>query len=248
MTQVTAVHKTQHKDVKIRTDLVEAQSAALRMVPLIAQEFSKAATEYPVVLVKDPETGVFGAIALLGFDEGENLFWKADCWDAIYVPLTVRRHPFFLGRDQNNGEDSYSLCIDVKSPCLSDTEGEALFLEDGSPSPYLDNIQSMMSSILDGEDVTRTFIGYVADLGLLTEVALDITFNNGEKQRVNGLYSIDEEKLSTLDDAAFLDLRRAGYLPLIYAMIVSLGQIYALIEKKNAMHARAQEWFDAPQP
>lgn len=242
MARITALSTTQHKDLKIREDLVEAQSADARMVPLMLSEFQKAATQYPIVLTKSAETGGFVAVVLLGFEDKENLFWKEGEWDGLYVPLNVSRQPFFIGQDEA-AQDGFALCVDLDSPCCSTDEGQDLFDGAGEGSAYLKKIQTIMRHLIDGEGQTRAFIDELAHLGLLTEVSLDIQFANGEKQRVQGLYSVDEDKLNALDGETLVGLRDKGYLPPIYAMIVSLGQIFGLIQRKNQMHAKAEQWL-----
>lgn len=244
MPRITALSPTRHRDLKIRQDLVEAQSADARMIPLMLSEFQKAATQYPIVLTKNAETGAFVAVALLGFDAGENLFWRDGQWDGLYVPLNVSRQPFFIG-EAEEGKEAFALCIDLDSPCCSGKEGQALFDGEGNAMPYLQRMQATMERLVSGEGETQAFIETLSVLGLLTEVALDIQFENGTKQRVQGIYSIDEAKLNALDAQPLLDLRSKGYLPPIYAMIVSLGQIFGLIQRKNQMHAKAKQWFEA---
>ena len=64
---------------------------------------------------------------------------------------------------------------------------------------------------------------------------------------MKGVYSIDEAKLNALKADKLTGLRDKGYLPPIYAMIISLGQIFGLIQRKNQMHERAQQWFQEAQ-
>lgn len=218
-------------------------AAQSRMIPLVTAEFIKAATEYPILLTKNAATGKFICVALCGFEDGENLFWREGAWDAIYVPFNVARQPFFLGAPENDGD--FVLCIDTKADCLSGDEGELLFGPDGTETAYLRQVQHALRQLALGERETAAFVATMLDAGLLTDVALEIKFANGEQCRVQGLYTIDEAKLDALEGDALLALRAKGYLPLIYAMVVSVGQIYALIQKKNAALAKAREWFAA---
>lgn len=246
MARITALSTTHHKNLKIQTELVEAQSAHARMIPLVLTEFQKAATQYPIVLTKNPETGGFAAVALLGFEDQENLFWKEGEWDGLYVPLNVSRQPFFIGQDEA-AKDGLALCVDLDSPCCSEDSGQPLFDDQGQAAPYLQNIQRAMGQLVDGEGQTKAFIDALAAHDLLTEVALDIQFANGEKQRVKGIYSVDEVKFNALNGDILIDLRDKGYLPSIYAMVISMCQIFGLIQRKNQMHEKAQQWFQEAQ-
>jgi hypothetical protein len=77
------------------------------------------------------------------------------------------------------------------------------------------------------------FVDALATLKLIAPLAIDVAFDDGTKREVAGLYTIDQEALRALPDAAVLDLFRRGYLQLIYLMIASLKQVSALAQRKN---------------
>src|SRR3984885_9474098 len=88
-----------HSELKINPDLAEASAASQHLIPIVASEFRKAATQYPIVFVKNPETGRFAPYVLNGLDVEENLFWSGTELEVAYVPLNVRRQPFYVGTD-----------------------------------------------------------------------------------------------------------------------------------------------------
>jgi hypothetical protein len=47
---------------------------------------------------------------------------------------------------------------------------------------------------------------------------------------IGGIYTIDEEKLNALTDEDYLDLRKQGMIPLIYAHLSSLQQLRRISE------------------
>ena len=75
-------------------------------------------------------------------------------------------------------------------------------------------------------------------------LSLDITLKNSEEVKLRGLYTIDEERLSEIDEQALGSLRDSGYLSAIYTMIASLGQVHALLQKKNQRIDNAKKWFE----
>ncbi|HTF97136.1 MAG TPA: SapC family protein [Cellvibrio sp.] len=230
MLHFVALNDALHKDLKINTALIEAQGAYERMVPVVLSEYLKLIVSYPIVFTKNAETGKFISVALLGFDERENLFWSDSKWDSIYLPLNISRQPFYVGDEA--GETI--ICIDSKSPCIArDSEGEPLFEPDGGDTPYLQRMKSQLSQLLKGEQETRVFINALLELNLIMPMTLDISFANQQPQRVQGLYTINEERLAQLDAEQLLRLKEKNYLQPIYTMMGSLGQIYALIQKKN---------------
>ena len=227
MVNLVSLHNKVHQDLKVCPEKALAHGADLAMVPVMLSEFLKLAVQYPIALSKNKETGKFVCVSLLGFSPGENLFWNNGTWEAVYVPLQIARQPFFLGQDNEN----HCVCFDANSDSLQGSE--ALFDSDAKETAYLQKIKSLLAELLDGENKTQAFVNKLLSLDLLEAMSLDITFNNGESHRVNGLYTIDEVKLKALNESDLIALHAAGYLDYIFAIIVSTGQIYSLVQKKN---------------
>ncbi|VUD64984.1 hypothetical protein TDB9533_03450 [Thalassocella blandensis] len=231
MQKLVALHAQEHKHFKIKTEAVESVGSHERMIPVVMSEFIKLSVQYPIVFTKNIETGQFVLVALMGFEERENLFWKNDEWDAIYVPLNVTRQPFFIGADAQTKQ--HLICIDIASPCISMEEGESIYQQDGSESEYMNTIRNRLSELFRGEQEAAGFIDILGKLDLLVPLSLDISFANESHHQVQGVYTIDEEKLQALDKATIGELHAAQYLRPIYTMINSLSHIYGLIQRKN---------------
>src|SRR5712672_823641 len=95
--RLVELSRSEHAGLRIRADRVEASAASQHLIPIVASEFRKAATQYPIVFAKNPETGRFAPFVLNGLEPEENLFWSGTKLDAAYVPLNIRRRPFFVG-------------------------------------------------------------------------------------------------------------------------------------------------------
>jgi len=229
MTNFVALHNQLHQSLRIDTQHVESLGATNNMVPVVISEFLRLVVHYPIVFTKSGETGNFVCVALLGFEQGENLFWNNNQWQSIYTPLNIMRQPFFIGQENNQT----LICIDTDSSTLKTGQGEAIFDSAGKETDYLQKIKSRLAELLDGETRTREFIKTLLALNLIMPMALDIRLANAQQQRVQGLYTINEERLAQLDAAQLIGLQEQGNLQPIYTMIASLGQIYALIQKKN---------------
>jgi len=240
MAKLVSLHNSVHQELRICPEKAESHGAELNMVPVMLSEFLKLAVQFPIALTKNKETGKFVCVAMLGFAEKENLFWQHAKLDTLYTPLHISRQPFFLGRNEAisnlaaDAGDQYVVCFDTESDSLVSEGGELLFTHTGEETPYLRKIKAMLAELLDGETHVKAFVESLLELDLLTSMQLDITFSNGESQRVNGMYTIDEKKLNALSGEAVVKLHSAGYLAYIYAMVISTGQIYSLIQKKNA--------------
>src|SRR3954467_11810860 len=97
--------RSEHRNLRIRADRVEASAANQHLIPIVVSEFRKAATQYPIVFAKHPETGRFAPYVLNGLGVEENLFWSGTELDVRYFPLTVRPQPFYLGTGNVLGID-----------------------------------------------------------------------------------------------------------------------------------------------
>lgn len=229
MSNFVALHNQHHQQLRIDTQLIESLGATNNMVPVVISEFLRLVVNYPIVFTKSGETGNFLCVALLGFETGENLFWHNNQWQSIYTPLNIMRQPFFIGQENNQT----LICIDTDSHTLTTGQGEAIFDSAGKETDYLQKIKARLAELLEGEAHTQQFIKTLLTLNLIMPMSLDISFANAQQQRVQGLYTINEERLAQLDATQLITLQQQGYLQPIYTMVASLGQIYALIQKKN---------------
>lgn len=236
MTKFVALHNQHHQTLRVNPSQIEALGAQERMVPVVISEFLKLIVDYPLVFTKSADTGRFICVALLGFDEDENLFWQGNRWNSIYVPLNIQRQPFFISKDN----DKTIICIDTESACLSSGQGDALFTHQGEETLFLQQAKARLAELVNGEQQTQEFIQWLMELKLIMPLSLDITFANQKSQRVQGIYTIDEEKLSTLSSEQLSGLQGRGLLKPIYTMIASMGQLYALIDKKNKRNTEQQ--------
>ena len=82
--------------------------------------------------------------------------------------------------------------------------------------------------------VTGAFVKMLLEKELLMSKTLQLDLVGESGLNLSGIYAIDEEKLKGLNDESFLDLRQRGFLPVIYAHLTSLNQVYRLSQKKHA--------------
>jgi len=237
--------RAEHSELKINPALAEASAARQHLIPIVASEFRKAATQYPIVFAKNPETGRFAPYVLNGLEPEENLFWSGTKLDVAYVPLNIRRRPFFLGMaDTASGANDNVLCIDIESPCLTASGQKSIVDADGSDSPYLKEILSIVGKLLDGQKRTSSFINTALSLDLLCPIVLDIVLEDGKSLHVEGLYSMDEDRFRSLDKDKVGMLWNEGLMELFYSVIISTGQIVNLIRLRNERESLKRAWRD----
>ena len=229
MPKPALLNNVEHKDLKVITDRAERYGDNVMYAFTFPAEFRDLQAHYPIVFHKSVDGTSFDAVALLGFQDGENLFLEEGKWDAPYIPLTVERQPFMIGR---NG-DNLMMHIDMDHPRVSRTEGRELFLPHGGNSDYLDAMSGLLGTIHDGMESLPDFIKTLNELELLEGFVADIELNDGSQNRLVGFYTINEERLANLDTPSLERLHKANYLPGIYYQLASLSKFRNLIDRKN---------------
>ncbi len=224
------LNNVDHKNLRVVTTRGAAYGDAVMSALTFPAEFRDLQACYPIVFAQDGN-GSYDALALLGFEQGENLFLGPNGWDAPTIPLTVERQPFMIGR---NGEE-LSVHIDLDSPRVRDggIEGEALFLTYGGTSEYLERISSVLRTIHEGLIASRAFVGALVELELIESFVLDVELDDGSQNRLAGFYTINEDRLAKLTGEQLARLHDKGYLQAIYMAVASLAQFRGLIQRKN---------------
>lgn len=193
-------------------------AAGAHLLPALIEEFAAAARHIPVVFAPAGKTHT--PVFLCGLEPGRNLFVDADGrWDAPYVPAYLRRYPFILGE---RGDVDPVVCVDTAFEGLGETTGAALFEEDGSHSQTLTGIVRLVVDFAAVARRTEALCDRLAALDLFKTVTIDVK-KAGATASIHGLEIVDEEKLAALPDDDFLALRRAGFLPSIFAHLFSIG-------------------------
>jgi hypothetical protein len=226
-----------HKDVKVVTERSQKYGDNVWYSLTFPAEFRSVQAYYPIFFNKDANTGQFFAVALFGFQDQENLFLTDNSWEAPYLPLSIARQPFLIGLQKTNedGEDKEQrvLHIDMDHPRVNQEHGEALFLEFGGNTPYLDTVADMLEAIHHGIVDSKIFIDLLIEHELLEPFTLDLELNDHSKHQMVGFYTISEEKLSELNSETLATLHARGYLQAIYMAIASQSNIRGLLNRKN---------------
>ncbi|MBC3766321.1 SapC family protein [Neptunicella marina] len=238
MAKNVLVNSIDHQDLKVITERSANFGDNLWYTLTFPSEFRSLQAYYPIFFQKDVNTGKFHALALFGFQNEENLFLKDGKWDAGYIPLTIARQPFSIGihKVSEDGEEKMQrmLHIDLDNPRVNKSKGEALFLEHGGNTPYLDMMADMLEVIHHGMLDSQEFIESLIELELLEAFTADITLQDGSKYQMVGFYTINEEKLNELNGNVLESLNKKGYLQAIYMALASQANVSHLIKRKNA--------------
>ena len=81
MANIVPVRKDQHKNLKVASTRTLKHVKDQHIAPITAREFARAATSYPIVIIKDQDR--YRSVVMLGIEAGENLYYSEEKWDAI---------------------------------------------------------------------------------------------------------------------------------------------------------------------
>ncbi|MGI4732458.1 MAG: SapC family protein [Janthinobacterium lividum] len=224
MTSITVLDLAAHAAIRAGGRQVPL-GADRRFVEIAPREVTMAAITFPVMVTKNADSGAFLLGAVLGVDEGENLYLDQMNDGDVYRPLQLQREGFWIAQDQ--------VAADLDHPRFKTGSGERLYDDEGSPTPFLQGVMEALKELRGGVSMSAVLLPRLVELGLLVPIDISLDFDDGSRRTLQDLYSIDQDALRTLDDAIVLDLFRRGYLQVVYLMIASLKNIPRLAKMKN---------------
>ncbi len=224
-----------HRDLRIRTERSSELGDAVMTCITVPSEFRRVQTHYPILFQLDQTRDTFTALAMFGFEPGENLFLTDAGWDARYRPLAIDSQPFLVGRGDG---DVRQVHIDMASPRLGAGEGVRVFDDTGRPTPYLERIADQLRALDTDYVASADFFAALRRYELLEPLTMDVTLDDGSKNRLVGYHVIDEDRLVALDGVAVADLHASGHMMPIFMALASLGNIGDLVARKNRRMTR----------
>ncbi|KKO46311.1 hypothetical protein WG68_05945 [Arsukibacterium ikkense] len=229
MTAIRPLTKEAHGHLRLSSDPDVSHVAAQQLLQLQATEFVSAAGEYPIVFVKNSHNGQFQAVLLLALTEGCNEFVRDKSWQGRYLPQVLRYYPLCLAPDPDN-TSQLLVAVHESSARLNSQQGQPLFNPDGTESAVLADYKQGLAGYFQAQQLTEVFVARLAELALLVPQQLSVQLH-GQQQQLNGLYVVDEAKLNTLASEDFAELRQRGFLPAIYAQLLSLQRLRHLVSR-----------------
>jgi hypothetical protein len=237
MPHTVLLNNVDHKDMRVITRHGPEFGDDVMAAVTFPAEFRALQAHYPIVFRKSTDGTRFDPVALLGLREGQNLFLRDDGgWDAPCVPLAIERLPFYIGR----AGDELLVHVDIESPRISTSEGEAVFLPHGGSTDFLQRKNSVLLAIHQGLESTPAFIAALLAHDLLEPFVFDAEPGHGERTRLEGFYTVHEERLAALGGDALAQLHRAGHLQAAYMAIASLSQLGPLVDRAQGLDAAAR--------
>jgi hypothetical protein len=233
MTSHQILNSADHRDLRIETAAGATLGDGVMACLAVPAEFRRLACEYPILFRHDPEQRGFSALALFGFEPGENLFLDGARWDAAVQPLAMAVQPFLVGRAAE-ADGPAQVHIDMAHPRIAaGVEGMRVFDDAGQPTPYLERAIDMLGALDDGYRASADFFAAADRYDLLEPFSMDVTLDDGGSHRLVGYHLINEEKLAALEPGALAELQRAGHLEPLYMALASIGNLAKLVRRKN---------------
>ena len=228
-----AVSRARHGDCHVQSDGNYAFTADINSVPLMAVEFPQAANEYAIVFAGPP--GEVTPAVILGVRGNENLYLPRDAegWAAKYVPAFIRRYPFVFSQS----DDRFVLCVDEEFPGLNRTgQGQALFLADGTPSPYVDEVLKFLQEYQAQFLRTQAFCNKLAELDVLEPMQALVTMGgpggaDGASVSLGGFMAVNRARLKALSGEKMAELAATDELELIYLHLQSMRNFEGLKDR-----------------
>jgi hypothetical protein len=193
-------------------------------VQIVPMEFAAAAACCPILFSKDASTGAFYAGAMLGVKPGEGAL-RSVADRGGFEPLNLQRDGFRISGKH--------IAIDRSNSRFSESAGEPLFDEAGQPSECLRRIQHVLGQLHEGTAQSDVFVRNLVELRLIEPIDIALSFADGERLTLQGLYTISRDALREIGDADVLRMFRSGHLQLALTMAGSLNQLAIVAQLRN---------------
>lgn len=211
---------SRHGSLSLKKNFGLNFTKGINAVPINLIEMPQICHTYPIAFSPDASAT---PVAILGLRDNENLYlnakneWMADA----YIPAYIRRYPFIFS--EIPGNDQLTLCIDLDDT-TTEENGDQKFFDGDKPSALSQNALEFCKSYHSAAKQTMEFGKALHEADLLVTRQAEISTPEGRKINFSGFRIIDEQKLASMPDDTFLEWRKRGYLPFIYAHLFSGAQ------------------------
>lgn len=216
-----------------RTETPFAFCAKTRAVPVTVGEIVKASKHFPIIF-----TGAENPVplAVLGMIDDINLFVDdKGAWDEnAYLPAYIRRYPFAVANE--SGGERLAIVIDAAFEGVV-PGGEIALFDNGVPTPSTEQAIEFCKKYETDRRTTEQAMKSLAKFDLISGQSAQYTPTDASGAQTFAQYfGIDEAKLRDMPDDKFLELRKSGVMPLIYAQLFSSQNWRELIARRARRH------------
>jgi len=224
-----------HAELGLKKNFGLSFAATVNAVPINMIEMPQVCHSYPIAFSMDENAT---PVAILGLRNNENLFVDAQkgTWvEGAYIPAYIRRYPFIFS--EIPGTDQLTLCVDADDKVVDPKSDQKFFDKDGKPTQLSKNVLEFCKSYHAAAQQSIAFSKAVAASGLLIDRQAEINIGGTRKINFSGFRIIDEQKLAELPEKEFLEWHKRGWLPFLYAHLLSGSQWQRLTTLLDARRA-----------
>tara|TARA_B100000900_G_C20531374_1_gene696469 strand:+ start:501 stop:1241 length:741 start_codon:yes stop_codon:yes gene_type:complete len=232
MSKFVPLAKDQHAKLRVIQSGDYTRFKQQNLIPIVVRDFFTLSAEFPLVFVTNKDTEDFMPVAIMGLQEGQNLYCQEEPFPAHVVPVGFGNAPFAITATDDS-RDQFAVLVDEESALLSDSEGEHVFTDDGNKTEYMEaRIEGLVQAAQQNHQ-TQEITKYLAEKGLLMTQQVRLQHSpDGRLYNIDGIYVVDEQKFNELSEEDFLDMRSRGLIALVYAHLNSLQQLRRVSERQ----------------
>jgi hypothetical protein len=234
MSDIRPINPSAHADHgwKRHTDMRFTEGDA--WVPILLAEVSIILGIYPIAIHR-PANGSPSLVALLGLQEGENLFVSPEGkWVMPYIPSHYRGYPFSLQSLEVAGKRRDVLCFDHQSGLYREnpveegleTAEERFFQESGDVSPTIAKLLVFLKKCARERVQTMHYTSILEQKQVLVD--WDIREASSDGTALQDIQRVDMKAIQNLDENEIYTLQKTGVLELAYAQHFSCQRINIL--------------------
>lgn len=201
----------------------------VRAIPLTMSEIPAAIKDYPIIFASNEN---LTPLAVVGLIDEFNLFvGEGGNWEENrYVPGYVRRYPFGVANE--TGGDRHAIVIDRAYEGFAKNGKPGLYAQ-GEPTEAVKQAIEFCRAFERDRQVTDEFAKRLKEFDLIRGQTAQFTpAGETEPRKFAEYYGVDENRLRELGEDKILDLYRLGLLPILYAVIMSMSNWRALMQRR----------------
>ncbi|WDI33217.1 SapC family protein [Hyphococcus flavus] len=223
--------KEEHGELKVKqSDSPFAFAAKARAIPITYSEIPSAMKNFPLIFMSKEQpqmlavTGLYDDINLFVGDDGK---WE----DHTYVPGYIRRYPFGLANESEG--DRLAVIIDRAFDGFATNGDGAPLFKDGELTEETARLVEFCKGYEQDRSLTEQFVRVLQDNELIQAQTAQYTpIGSSDAVDFASYFSIDEKRLNELPDEKLLEIRKSGMLPLVYGMLMSMGNWRLLLQRR----------------
>ncbi|MEC7126562.1 MAG: SapC family protein [Pseudomonadota bacterium] len=240
MSKFVPLAKDQHAKLRVIQSGDYTRYRQQNLIPIVVRDFFTLSAEFPLVFVTNESTEDFMPVAIMGLQEGKNIYCQEEPFPAQVIPVGFGNAPFAITATDEKREQ-FAVLIDEESSLLSESEGDRVFTDDGEKTEYMEARVEGLVQAAQQHHQTQEITKYLVEKSLLTTQQVRLQHRpDGRLYNIDGIHVVDEQKFNELSDEDFLDMRSRGLVALVYAHLNSLQQLRRVSERQYAADKAAE--------